>query len=122
MILGFKKEFVAPILAGTKIHTIRRDANNRWENGMKIHFATGVRTKDYKQFKVRMCTGIQPIQIRPLLMAVRIGSNRIFQLPDIQFLAKKDGFRTVLDFFQFFQDNYGNFFEGKIIHWTNFRY
>lgn len=38
MILPFKKRFVEPIMDGSKIHTIRRDSNNRWYRGRKVHF------------------------------------------------------------------------------------
>lgn len=53
MILSFKEQFIPKILDGTKIHTIREDKKNRWEAGKKIHFATGVRTKNYKCPKKR---------------------------------------------------------------------
>jgi hypothetical protein len=52
MILGFKPCFVAPILAGTKIHTIRDDPHNRWKAGReiiilvhKIHFLRKMRKR-----------------------------------------------------------------------------
>jgi len=64
MIIGFKKQFVAPILAGTKVHTIRENKTNRWRPGTTIQFATGVRTKQYSQFKLNKCVSIQSIQIR----------------------------------------------------------
>lgn len=41
MILSFKKQFLDPIITGSKIHTIRADKPNRWKPGNKIHFATG---------------------------------------------------------------------------------
>lgn len=47
MILGFKPQFVQPIIDRTKIHTIREDKHNRWVPGKVIHMATGVRTKSY---------------------------------------------------------------------------
>jgi len=37
-----------------KIHTIRK--GNRWRAGVKIHFATGVRSKGYRQFAEAVCT------------------------------------------------------------------
>ncbi len=39
MILGFKEQFVEKIQNGIKKHTIRADKNNRWRDGMTIHFA-----------------------------------------------------------------------------------
>ncbi len=35
--------------------TIRDDPNNRWQAGRKIHFATGVRTKNYHCFAMGEC-------------------------------------------------------------------
>jgi len=51
MVLGFKPQFVPKILDGTKIHTLRKDATQRWKPGRSIQFATGVRTKNYKTFR-----------------------------------------------------------------------
>ena len=63
MVLGFKEQFVKPILSGDKIHTIRADQFDRWYAGRNIHFATGVRTKDYNCFKEGECVGVQNIRI-----------------------------------------------------------
>lgn len=65
MVIGFKEQFVQKILSGEKFHTIRRDKNNRWKKGMIMHMATGMRTKKYKQFAQRVCTGTQRIEIYP---------------------------------------------------------
>ena len=112
MVLSFKPQFVEPILNGTKVHTIREDSFNRWKNGMKIHFATGVRTKEYKQFKSGFCMGIQSIEID--FPRVRVdGMDLIFSKR--LSLAKDDGFNGLQDFFEWFNKP----FKGKIIHWTN---
>ena len=63
MILSFNKKFKVPIETGTKIHTIRLDKPNRWRAGKTIHFATGVRTKNYDNFKVGRCLSFQYITI-----------------------------------------------------------
>ena len=64
MVIGFHKQFVPLIKSGSKIHTIRIDKHNRWKAGMKMHMATGVRTKKYKQFCGTLtCIIIQNIQI-----------------------------------------------------------
>lgn len=61
MVIGFKKQFEAPIKAGTKIHTIREDAHNRWKPGMMMHQATGVRTKYYRCFNETPCISTQQL-------------------------------------------------------------
>jgi len=58
MVLAFKKRFVEPIKKGVKIHTIREDKTNRWKSGMKVHAATGVRTKNYNCFFESVCIKI----------------------------------------------------------------
>ena len=62
MVLGFKTQnngkptgFPEKIIAGTKIHTLREDPNNRWQPGNGIQFATGVRTQKYHMFMSGQC-------------------------------------------------------------------
>lgn len=133
MILGFKQQFEMPIKKGTKIHTIRQDKPNRWKSGMLIHFAKGVRTKNYINFQLGQCFSTQKIKIKYNpgggvnvwiddqwfhyqtdwgLSWDKESEERILQL------AKNDGFDSIGDFFNWFNQD----FEGKIIHWTDFRY
>ena len=132
MILSFKKQFQQPILEGTKIHTIREDKPNRWKSGNKIHFATGVRTPNYKCFKEGKCASIQNIKIKHCLgySEIRIDGTICFQIfhhglgdiyewsTDFEKFVKNDGFNNIEDFFKWFNTD----FEGKIIHWTKFNY
>lgn len=64
MVIGFKPQFVEPIIFCNKIHTIREDKHNRWKPGMTMHFATGVRTKNYKCFHIDTLVSIQKIEIK----------------------------------------------------------
>ena len=134
MILGFKKQFVTPIIKGEKIHTIREDKNNRWKKGNLIHFATGMRTKNYNQFKIDICKSVQKIEIK-----YRLGFNDEKRIPSVFVDGKKfvegleigysdfpklielinnDGFELAKDFFDWFNKD----FKGKIIHWTDYLY
>lgn len=123
MILGFKPYFVDPILKEIKVHTFREDSMNRWNKGKTIHFATGTRTKNYKQFGVGVCTGFQKVRIvhpapgsnRPPVVMI---DGRMLTQDDVYGLALRDGFSSVEDFFKWFSAD----FSGKIIHWTDFRY
>lgn len=124
MVIGFKKQFVAKIKAGTKCHTIREDKRNRWKAGMKMHMATGVRTKNYKQFcETLTCISIQKIQIiyYDSIMyhyaEVFIDGNKLSQ-KKVNELAINDGFKDEVEFFKWFTED----FKGKIIHWTNKKY
>jgi len=118
MVIGFNKQFVEPILNGTKIHTIREDKNHRWQKGMKMHMATGVRTKQYKQFAEKVCTGNRRIEIEPYTKTVKMTFNstevRLMNDKGIELLAKNDGFKTVQDFWKWFDKP----FIGKLIYWV----
>jgi len=162
MILGFKTKvngklthFVQKILASVllewaeayvpKKHTIRH--GKRWRAGMKLHLATGVRTKEYFQFNenikgLEICKSVQDIKIKdvsdesldentylyedyvPKLKETFYLSfkvyvdGRLLSLKEIDLLAKNDGFDSTHDFFQWFNTD----FEGQIIHWTDLRY
>lgn len=127
MILGFKKQFKAPIVKGDKIHTIREDKNERWHAGKLIHFATGVRTKEYDNFLKDTCKSVQEIEIIHNENKEHAAYDKgVWVLVDnivlssfwVERLAINDGFKSVYDFFQWFSKD----FKGKIIHWTNLRY
>lgn len=102
----------------SKIHTIREDTKNKWKAGRDIHFAIGVRTRDYWQFApVVKCKSIQHIKICRIFQTVVI-DDRALKWDEISELAKNDGFDSVGEFWNWFDRD----FTGKIIHWTNHRY
>ena len=124
MILGFKPQFKDPIKTGQKKHTIREDKHDRWKAGRVIHFATGVRTKLYEQFKEGFCKSTQKIQIlwdnislNGEFVSILI-DGRLIDLDEVETLAINDGFEDVSEFLNWFSED----FEGKIIHWTDLRY
>jgi len=133
MILSFKKQFPDKILSGEKIHSIREDSRGRWVAGRPVHFATGVRTKNYNCFQEGVCVSVQRIEIlhyaflekQPAIEVIVDDNikftqrgNHIYNSNFIKQLAKNDGFDSVEDFFKWFSSD----FQGKIIHWTDFRY
>lgn len=134
MILGFKPQFVEPILNGTKIHSIRTDVHDRWQVGNQIQMATGVRTKNYKCFADKKCLGIQYIFMTYSYLLncleISIGSShycdKYLYQKDKELLAKQDGFANVLEFENWFvpliKASPEDCFKGKIIHWTEFKY
>ena len=118
MVLGFNPRFVDKILNGTKVHTIRADIHDRWKAGRSIQFATGVRTKYYKQFKEGVCVSTQKIEIKYYgeTPVIKVDNQKIgFAVP---YLSLNDGFETLGDFFEWFDKD----FTGKIIHFTYKRY
>ena len=123
MILSFSKFnqqtkkktlFETKIINNIKRHTIR--AGSRWRPGQKIHFATGVRTKKYKQFAMGEVTAVQTIQIFPLSFVVLINHERLSEI-QIKLLAINDGFDTVKEFWQWFSSESMGQFKGQLIHW-----
>lgn len=127
MILSFKPQFVPKILDGTKIHTIREDPHDRWKIGNIIHFATGIRTKHYKCFKIGECTEIQQVvmHLDPYEFDIFIDGHKRNDINSK--LVKNDGFdHDYIAFWNWFfgQDktSFSKEYVGKIIHWTNFKY
>jgi len=139
MILGFKQKFdngdptnfKEKILEGVKIHTIRRDSEDRWRAGRSIQMAYGVRTKNYEQFNkgiphLQKCTGVQKIEMRwerkvvneseVATLWVKIDGKDL-DINKYGELYQNDGL-SIVDFFRWFEKD----FTGKIIHWTDFRY
>lgn len=127
MILGFKQQFKQLILAGTKIHTIREDKNDRIKPGMKLQLATGVRTKQYECFAEKECVSVQQITIiYEYIMPVGetlsiIIDDRSIGSEELEKLAKNDGFKNASDLLDFFVGT-TDYFTGKIIHWTDKKY
>lgn len=122
MILSFKKEINGkPTHFETKIlmHlgedaraygftpkklTIRDDPHNRWSAGRKIHFATGVRTKNYECFAEGECTKVSTV-----IFAQNKDENRKFVFiegrdltySEVKQLAQDDGLDDVEAFLDF---------------------
>ena len=117
MVLGFKENFVDKILDGSKIHTIREDKKNRWKAGNKIHFATGIRSKDYNCFKEGKCFATEKIFIDKRKRIILIEGQELSETT-MNCLAVNDGFKRTLELFSFFPEP----FTGKIIHWTRGTY
>ena len=119
MMLSFKDRFVDAIQNGTKIHTIREDTNNRWKPGVKIHFATGLRTPNYNCFREGVCTGVQDIIIARYRIVIDILEIELKKWDE---LAKNDGFDNADAMIDWFRFHYDLPFFGRLIHWTDYKY
>jgi len=147
MILGFTQRFPwgnntgfqDKIIDGIKKHSFRIDSHKRWKSGIKIQFATGVRSKRYNNFSDGECKCIQHVVIEEYCLANDnhsflfipsnsshiqqkkfrvIIDNRILHWTEIVKLSRNDGFDSPEDFFRWFY----NGFDGFIIHWTDLKY
>jgi hypothetical protein len=125
---------VLPLIGKAKIgdfpqkkHTIRKDTNNKWIAGNKIHFVINNRTKNRFQFApIVQCVSTQKITItynekicekHSSEPAVFI-DDKIVDYKTIEALAINDGFDNESEFFNYFKED----FTGKIIHWTPLKY
>lgn len=112
-----------------KLHTIREDKTNRWKAGINIDFFINVRKKDMFRFApVLPVVSVQKVEITWLTSknenpywykdaSVSI-DKRFISTKECEELSKNDGFDTVEEFFEYFNED----FKGKIIHWTDKRY
>jgi len=148
MVLGFKPQFVQAILWGRKIHTIREDRHERWKIGMLINMATGVRTKQYNEFILRVCRRIQRIEIwhsrDKCLVYHQLPKSHLSDGPCVvvdgkllseaktKELAFNDGFEDVESFYAWFLpliqkqiasgSNGIQCYSARLIHWTDLKY
>lgn len=124
-----------------KIHTIRKDENDRWEKGKQIDFFINARTKNMFRFsppvhvistqEVFMTRRGSMLEITIAEIGSYIGGDD-FYLDALQQgeLSMNDGFDDYNDFRDYFMElieengkTTGNYwFKGKIIHWTNYHY
>jgi hypothetical protein len=108
-----------------KLHTIRGDKNNRWKEGTKIDFFINCRQPNMFRFApVLPVVRTQKIEIKydkmfgkTLYPEILIDNVKLHPMK-LDELAQNDGFDTIEDFFEYFNED----FMGKIIHWTDLRY
>ena len=139
MVIGFKKQFVEPILQGTKVHTIRDDNANRWKPGLTMHMYTGGRfSKEYRQFAEKKCVSTQHIKMWVIKASDVIGEDEhgyfigvkvdglLINSFDFEKLSTRDGFATHGEFLTWWLPVIlklpNQLFAGKIIHWTDLKY
>jgi len=126
MILTFKPQFVEPIKAGTKIHTIRTDKKGRWKTGMKIQFWCNnprhILVSPY-QFQSGICTDVKEIIIDfihndiLIINSLKEKNTILSGISKLNEFACKDGFEDWESLKRWFFFEYGekHFFGGKLI-------
>ncbi|NUQ86290.1 MAG: hypothetical protein HUU11_16415 [Anaerolineales bacterium] len=103
---NFQRQFVKPILEGNKPHTIRRRRKRPTKVGDVLYMYTGLRTKKARLFAEAVCIDVVPVTIYPFRGEVWMTVN---DLPiwmdglEMRRLARRDGFESVSDFFEFFE-------------------
>lgn len=113
---GFKARFEAPILAGTKRHTIRANRKDGWveKPGATMHLYIGLRQKGARCFAKPICSKVERIVIDGDRQ-ISIAGERLTQ-DEMEQLARCDGFNDYADMMSFWPDEKLPFF-GHITHW-----
>lgn len=84
--------------------TIRDDPHFRWRPGLKIHFATGARTKDYECFAIGECTKVADLFFHfyeDYSFSMKLDGKGNFSNEELNQLAIDDGFDSWEDFCDF---------------------
>ncbi|MFD2874063.1 hypothetical protein ACFS5N_16390 [Mucilaginibacter ximonensis] len=129
MVIGFKQQFVNPILTGSKIHTIREDKGGRWKAGMTMHMYTGGRfSKEYHQFTEHECVSVQDLFMTYYngKLEVSVNETLIYGYPEKDNFAVSDGFKDWKDFESWWipvlMEHPDRTYKGVLLHWTKFWY
>lgn len=116
---GEEAYFDKKIIAGYKIHTIRKGIRGIYINGILNH-RQGRWDKGF-EFCKNICKGIQKVEIKfknTKITSIKVEGN----LVDIALIAKNDGL-TVGELERWFYEyKEGDIFNGFIIHWTDLKY
>lgn len=113
-----------------KKHTIREDKQDRWKKGNKIDFFINVRKKDMFRFApVLTVVSTQSVTMSYAydeIIEISINGKQLHDWNEILKFVHNDGFDNWPDFFNYFypiiKATEDNWFEGKIIHWTDLKY
>jgi len=112
-----------------KDHTIREDKKNRFKPGTILHSkiwtGTPYRSNTFQFAPIIKCVSTQKIEIKytdpdgfKLTLPIIYIDDVWIPGDDVSELAARDGFNSVLEFYNYFNKDY----TGKIIHWTNKKY
>lgn len=129
---SFKKQFTAPILAGTKAQTMRADRKRHARPGELVQLFTGMRTKHCRRLGEALCLEVAPVRIE-LPRARRVPEVMIFT-PDgdlarhvltpsaLLAFARADGFRDFDELHAFWAEEHPGVdtFHGVLIRWQPF--
>lgn len=115
---SFNKQFIPPILAGTKPHTIRAERKRHARVGEDLQLYTAMRTTSCKLIALTVCLAVNPIQITfGASRGVVVGGKT---QDDLDKFAISDGFASWLDMEAFWRATHNKFitvFSGVMIDW-----
>lgn len=121
--LSYKSRFVDLVVNGSKPHSIRAWRKRPFRIGDVISHFTGPRMRPRPIRPATVCTSAASITIDADLRHVILGgySPRYgfgqLTLETVEELARRDGFASVTEFFDFFLEVHGSRFLGQLIEW-----
>ncbi|MCP4215980.1 MAG: hypothetical protein GY765_15105 [bacterium] len=101
---NFKKTFADQVKGGLKKQTIRPVRKRQTRAGEKLKLYTGMRTKGCRLLRETTCLSVTSIEIGPEYVKL---NGQILGMDARKDLAKKDGFQTLAEFYNFFIQTYG---------------
>lgn len=121
---SFKKQFIDPIVGGTKSQTIRA-------NGKRRHAIVGESLQLYYAMRTKECRKIvaDPVCTLSIAIAIGVGPKKINYIrlgnslvEDLEAFARSDGFESLQAMHEFWIDNHGpGCFVGTLIGWEHHR-
>lgn len=130
MTMGFKRRFAQFVREGSKCHTIREDAGDRWKVGVIVDAFVDPRQKTMERLIPKTpCVRTERIQILPLQnrtpdfkerVEIRVDGH-VLSADEMESLAFRDGFRSpdfpshLAEMMEFWEGRLP--FTGKLIHW-----
>jgi hypothetical protein len=106
-ILNFKKQFVEPIMAGSKVHTIRAyKIPGRIRKGQLLYCQTGSRFKP-SRFAVLPVMRVREINLSRETVTIWDESGKSFVVPPLDIFAQADGFKDWAEMRDWFDVTYG---------------
>ncbi|WP_413167774.1 hypothetical protein ACL6C3_13860 [Capilliphycus salinus ALCB114379] len=105
-----------PIQVGDRLQIYWKQRKLRsWWFPSRRKFARERSSTDSEKLFDAECTRVQPIVINSRKWLIYVNELKITQ-EEMRTLALSDGFETLDAFFKFFSRNYGDLFEGDLIH------
>lgn len=113
--LNFMQQFVPDIQSGKKRQTIR---GKTWaRSGSVLQLYTGMRTKFCRKIMDVICASVQPLTLMAKIAQPQ--GNVVLMGMYLEEFAKKDGFKSYADMWDFFEGraNDDGEYNGVIIKW-----
>lgn len=119
-ILNFQRRFVAPILAGTKVHTIRCIGCRPHKEGETLFMQTGSRFRP-ERFKTVPALRVRNLRMTADTVMIDQPSPGLFMIPPLDLFAVADGFEDWMNMLRFFIDRYRlmhKALDAQLIQWA----